>query len=58
MALLDVRFWGAALRKAASMLVLLPKPAENGGAARYGVLYLLHGLSDDHTIWARRSRIE
>ena len=25
---------------------------------KYPVLYLLHGLSDDHTIWARRTSIE
>lgn len=28
------------------------------GRARYPVLYLLHGLSDDHTIWMRRTSIE
>ena len=27
-------------------------------ASKYKVLYLLHGLSDDHTIWMRRTSIE
>ena len=28
------------------------------GDATYPVLYLLHGMSDDHTIWSRRTSIE
>jgi len=35
--------------------VILPDAAEPGP---YAVLYLLHGLSDDHTIWMRRTSIE
>lgn len=48
------------------MHVVIPQPAagqigmasrgRRGG--RYPVLYLLHGLSDDHTIWMRRTSIE
>lgn len=38
-----------------AMNVILPNgPAGDG----YPVLYLLHGLSDDHTIWMRRTSIE
>ena len=47
------------------MTVLLPQPTEEqigmAGAAPAGdppVLYLLHGLSDDDTIWLRRTSIE
>jgi putative tributyrin esterase len=31
---------------------------EGKGAKSYPTLYLLHGLSDDHTIWQRRTSIE
>ena len=56
MALAEIRFEGKAIGKDSSMLVILPDRA--GGGARYPVFYLLHGLSDDHTIWLRRTRIE
>lgn len=36
-----------------------PKTDEKGGAKEtYKTLYLLHGLSDDHTVWMRRTAIE
>jgi len=39
--------------------VLLPQPSETvAPRERYPVLWLLHGLSDDHTIWHRRTAIE
>ena len=53
MALLDVRFDGVSINKQSSMLVLMPP-----GKGPFPVLYLLHGLSDDHTIWLRRTSIE
>ena len=28
------------------------------GGERWKTLYLLHGMSDDHTIWERRTSIE
>ncbi len=48
------------------MDVILPQQIENGQiglqshnrAAEFPVLYLLHGLSDDQTIWQRRTSIE
>ena len=48
------------------MQVLLPQPAgsvqgecaEGAEPLRYPVLYLLHGWSDDETIWMRRTAIE
>jgi S-formylglutathione hydrolase FrmB len=36
------------------MNVVLPQPIRPS----YPVLYLLHGMSDDHTIWMRRTSIE
>lgn len=53
MALLDVHFEGAAIGKQSSMLVLIPP-----GKGPFPVLYLLHGLSDDHTTWMRRTSLE
>jgi S-formylglutathione hydrolase FrmB len=48
-----------------SFLVVIPQPTVRqigvtGGSARerFPVLWLLHGLSDDHTIWLRRTSIE
>src|SRR5262249_36404389 len=46
-----------------SLLLPAPPPAETGGTPasrrpRYPVLYLLHGMSDDHTVWQRRTSIE
>ena len=42
------------LEKQTAMQVLLPSV----GRPPYPTFYLLHGLSDDSTIWLRRSRIE
>ncbi len=54
MALCQVKFFGVSLGKACGMNVILPEKH----AGPFGVLYLLHGLSDDHTIWCRRTSIE
>lgn len=65
MALLSVRYFSEALELSTSMQVILPQQtsAQIGmtGNAREGghpVLYLLHGLSDDDSIWLRRTSIE
>jgi S-formylglutathione hydrolase FrmB len=70
MALIDCHFHSDVLGRASSMLVLLPQRARTqiglecagagagSGRRLYPVLYLLHGLSDDHTIWTRRTSIE
>jgi S-formylglutathione hydrolase FrmB len=65
MAFLDVHCFSDALGLSVSFYVLLPQKTTRqigmaGGAARaqYPTLYLLHGLSDDHTIWMRRTSIE
>lgn len=44
-----------ALRKMTSAVVILP---ENAGPGPFPVWYLLHGLSDDHTAWTRRTNLE
>jgi len=65
MAFLDVHSFSDALGLSVSFYVLLPQKTSRqigmeGGAerAQYPTLYLLHGLSDDHTIWMRRTSIE
>lgn len=65
MALLTVDFFSDALEMGATMQVVLPQPtAEQIGVQETEVvgdppvLYLLHGLSDDHSAWVRYTSIE
>ena len=65
MALICCQFFSQVLEVMSAMNVILPdpKPSRAGEVAilrreRYPTLYLLHGLSDDHTIWQRRTSIE
>jgi len=65
MALLQCSFFSESLRISASMNVILPQSCTGqigmGGSTSEeppAVLYLLHGLSDDHSIWLRRTSIE
>jgi S-formylglutathione hydrolase FrmB len=61
MALIHCNFHSAVLGMASSMDVILPQasaPAAAGRAPDHPCLLLLHGLSDDHTIWQRRTSIE
>jgi S-formylglutathione hydrolase FrmB len=65
MALIHCHFFSQVLRLMSTMSVILPDPlpAEVGviPASRrphYPTLYLLHGMSDDHTVWQRRTSIE
>ena len=65
MAFFDCHFFSDALGLSVSAYVLLPqKSGDKTGAAGSGnedkcqTLYLLHGLSDDHTTWLRRTSIE
>lgn len=55
MAMCELRFFSASLDKQTAATVLLPE-AEHTGP--FPVFYLLHGLSDDHTMWLRRSSVE
>ncbi len=54
MALLHVNFFSETLGMAMPMDVILPEKAD----APYPTLYLLHGMSDDQTVWQRRTSIE
>ena len=62
---MDCHFFSESLGLSAAMYVILPQ-ATTGQIGLRGrqvkgrapVLYLLHGLSDDHTIWMRRTSIE
>jgi len=63
MAFLQCHFFSSVLGVASSMNVLLPNPPPptpgTAPAVRpFPTLYLLHGLSDDHTIWQRRTALE
>src|SRR5271154_6181517 len=65
MSFLDFHFFSEALALTCSAHVILPQATTaqigmTGGKTRekYPTLYLLHGLSDDHTIWTRRTSIE
>jgi S-formylglutathione hydrolase FrmB len=56
MAFATIQYFSRSLQKASSFNVIFPDdPAK---ARPWSTFYLLHGLSDDHTIWARRTSIE
>jgi putative tributyrin esterase len=65
MALIQCDFFSEVLGLSSSMNVILPQQtfaqigmSGNVRAAKHPTLYLLHGLSDDHTVWLRRTSIE
>lgn len=65
MALIHCDFFSEVLGISTSMYVILPQNTTGqigmGGSVKkekYPTLYLLHGMSDDHTIWLRRTSIE
>ncbi|NOU92632.1 esterase family protein [Paenibacillus sp. LMG 31456] len=65
MAFFDCHFFSESLGVSASMHVILPQPTtgqigmeSRAVKEKHPTLYLLHGLSDDHTIWMRRTSIE
>jgi putative tributyrin esterase len=65
MALITCDFFSEALEVGTSMTVVLPQQtqeqigvAPGGGSGPPPLLYLLHGLSDDHTAWLRYTSIE
>lgn len=64
MAFLELHYHSDALKTAVSVNVLLPEKSKTliGMDGKQGenmkTLFLLHGLSDDHTIWMRRTSIE
>ncbi len=54
MSLLDCNFFSQTLKLNIAMTIILPE----GPIAGCPVLYLLHGRSDDHTTWQRRTALE
>lgn len=65
MALMQCEFFSEVLGLSVSMNVILPQQTRSqigmegvSGSGKHPVLWLLHGLSDDHTIWCRRTSIE
>lgn len=65
MALLHVNFFSEVLGLSMNMDVILPQQTHSQigmegkrREGKYPTMYLLHGLSDDHTIWQRRTSIE
>ena len=56
MACATLHFHSPALAKACSITVIVPEGSV--GQPPFPVCYLLHGLSDDHTSWTRRTSIE
>ena len=64
MAFLQIQFFSAALNVASTVNVIMPEANQGIGieASKDGrppkVLYLLHGYSDDHSIWMRRTSVE
>lgn len=55
MALIHLDFFSKALGMGTQLEVILP---ENREQKKYPVLYLLHGMTDDHTTWQRNTSIE
>ncbi len=58
MAILNCRYQSACLGKACEMNVIIPQAPRSPKCPPYPVLYLLHGISDDSTMWLRRTSIE
>lgn len=63
MAWLHMHYHSEALRMPVPMEVLLPQHVSGGyrkvkDPGPYKTLYLLHGMSDDHTAWLRRTSVE
>lgn len=65
MAFIECKFHSESLKLATSMNVILPQQTSSqiglkgkSSKGKFPVLYLLHGMSDDETIWSRRTSIE
>ena len=64
MAFLQIQFFSGVLNVASTVNVILPEAYQGIGIDAGGdstppkVLYLLHGYSDDHSIWMRRTSVE
>lgn len=61
MAFFECRFFSAVLGRAVSLNAVVPQTPfteKNSTGRKYKTVYLLHGLSDDASMWFRRSSIE
>ena len=66
MALVNLSFYSEELKIQTQVDVIIPQRSAageigigtKGHSGKYKCLYLLHGLTDDHTIWLRRTSIE
>lgn len=66
MALIELKFYSQMLGMQTEAYVVVPQKSTSGEIGikgksdgdEYKCLYLLHGLSDDHSIWLRRTSIE
>ena len=66
MALIDLKFYSQMLGMQTEAYIIVPQRSTVGEIGidgkkdnkEYKTLYLLHGLSDDHSIWLRRTSIE
>jgi len=65
MALIECSFYSESLGLSTAMNVILPQQTSSqigmkgkSSKGKFPVLYLLHGMSDDQTIWCRRTSIE
>ena len=55
MAFCELHYFSSALEKQTACNVIIPEMPDHAGP--FPVFYLLHGLSDDYTIWQRRTSI-
>lgn len=58
MALMHCNFFSDTLGMASSVDIIVPQFPADSDPRPVDLLWLLHGLSDDHTIWQRRTAIE
>ena len=58
MAHIQCSFHSEILKKSVSMNVIIPQQFPAVPGRKFPVVYLLHGLSDDHSMWCRRTSIE
>ena len=58
MAFMEIHFFSEVLGRGVSVNGIIPEDFRPEGPVPYKTLYLLHGLSDDHTAWQRYTEIE
>lgn len=58
MAFIEMNFFSGLLGMSVPVSVILPEKIRNISENNIKTLYLLHGLTDDHTAWVRQTSIE